>query len=69
MSSAQEASLSFVPSKDVEGLGLQAIPVEGAASLPERLRHSHAEIRQGTSMTRSRFKQSLKELEDGPEEP
>ncbi len=31
--------------------------------LPERLRHSHAEIRPGENMSRPDFKKALKELE------
>jgi hypothetical protein len=49
--------------KDVEAHGLQVVPVEGAETLPERLRQAHREIRPGPAMTRDQFKRALKELE------
>jgi hypothetical protein len=50
--------------QEIEGKGLLVIPVPGAAPLPPRLRDAHAEIRPGPGMTRDRFKQALKELEE-----
>jgi len=47
----------------VDRLNLQIIPVEGADTLPVRLRQAHAEIRPGEEMTRGEFKRQLKELE------
>ncbi|MEX0703092.1 MAG: hypothetical protein WD069_13435 [Planctomycetales bacterium] len=51
--------------EEVKGFGLEVVPIEGAASLPDRLRRAHVEIRPGRQMSRTQFKQSLKELEDG----
>lgn len=48
---------------DIEAKGLQVVPVEGAETLPERLRHAHREIRPGPGMTREEFKRALRELE------
>lgn len=48
---------------EIEARGLIIVMVEGADPLPMRLRLAHAEIRPGAGMTRSEFKQSLKELE------
>lgn len=50
-------------SSDIEAKGLQLVPVEGAAVLPERLRRAHREIRPGLGMTRDQFKRVLRELE------
>ena len=47
----------------IESKGLCVFPVEGAESLPERLRQAHREIRPGPGMTRERFKKALRELE------
>lgn len=48
---------------DIEAEGLQVIPIEGAETLPERLRRAHREIRPGPGMSREQFKRALKELE------
>ena len=48
---------------EIEQKGLTIILIEGAEPLPMRLREAHAEIRPGPGMTRSQFKQALKELE------
>lgn len=48
---------------DIEAKGLQIVPVEGAETLLERLRHAHREIRPGPGMTRDQFKKALRELE------
>lgn len=48
---------------DIEAKGLRIVPVEGADTLPERLRHAHREIRPGSGMTREQFKKALRELE------
>jgi hypothetical protein len=48
---------------EIEQQGLIVVPAEGAEPLPARLRQAHAEIRPGPGMTRSQFKQALKELE------
>ena len=48
---------------EIEAKGLIVAFVLGSDSLPARLRSSHAEIRPGLEMTRSEFKQALKELE------
>src|SRR5689334_532237 len=42
--------------------GLLIEPILGGEILPQRLRESHAEIRPGPGMSRSEFKQKLKEL-------
>lgn len=47
----------------IESKGLCVAAVEGAESLPERLRKAHREIRPGTGMTREQFKRALRELE------
>jgi hypothetical protein len=51
------------PRADLEGKGLQVVPIQGADWLPPRLREAHAEIRAGVEMSRAQFKQVLKELE------
>jgi hypothetical protein len=51
------------PVADIEAKGLQVVPVEGAETLPDRLRPAHQEIRPGAGMTRPEFKAALKELE------
>ncbi|SRR6266851_1544834 len=57
-------SLTVVRSvADIETKGLQIIPLEGADTLPDRLRQAHHEIRPGTSMSRADFKRALRELE------
>src|SRR5437868_5706259 len=48
---------------EIEAKGLQVVPVFGAATLAQRLREAHAEIRPGPAMTRAQFKKALKELE------
>jgi hypothetical protein len=48
---------------EIVAKGLQIIPVEGTTTLPDRLRHTHREIRPGPGMTREQFKRALKELE------
>ena len=48
---------------DIEAKGLRLVPVEGAESLPDRLRRAHREIRPGPGMNREQFKRALKELE------
>lgn len=48
---------------DIVAKDLQIVPVEGAQNLPERLRQAHREIRPGPAMTRTAFKQKLRELE------
>jgi hypothetical protein len=47
----------------VEAAGLRIELVEGAGSLPERLRKAHCELRPGPGMSRPAFKQALKGLE------
>lgn len=49
---------------EIEAKGLRVVPVPGTEPLPQRLREAHAEIRPGPAMTRSQFKQVLKELEE-----
>jgi hypothetical protein len=51
------------PLADIEAKGLQVVPVEGAETLPDRLRQAHREIRPGPGMTRLQFKAALRELE------
>jgi hypothetical protein len=46
---------------EIEPKGLCVVPVEGAESLPERLRQAHREIRPGAGMTREQFKRGLRE--------
>jgi len=48
---------------EVHAKGLEVVPVPGAAPLSLRLRDAHMEIRAGQGMTRSQFKEALKELE------
>jgi len=48
---------------EIEQKGLIVVAVEGADPLPRRLQLAHSEIRPGNRMTRSQFKQALKELE------
>jgi hypothetical protein len=48
---------------EVEAKGLQIVRITGAESLPRRLSEAHVEIRPGAGMTRTEFKQALKELE------
>ncbi len=48
---------------EVEAKGLSIVPIAGVESLPTRLREAHVEIRPGVAMTRTEFKQALKELE------
>lgn len=48
---------------DIEAKGLQVVPIEGAETLPERLRRAHREIRPGPGMSREQFKRLLRELE------
>ena len=50
-------------SAEVEAKGLQIVSIAGADSLPPRMREYHVEIRPGAGMTRTEFKQALKELE------
>jgi hypothetical protein len=52
--------------EEIEAVGLHVVPVDGSASLPDRLRQAHAEIRTEPGISRSQFKLSLKELEHGP---
>lgn len=47
----------------VQSKGLQLVPVEGEAILPDRLRQAHREIRAGTGVDRAAFKKALRELE------
>ena len=57
-------SLTVVRSvAEIEAKGLIIVPVPGVGSLSERLSDAHAEIQAGPGMTRTRFKQILKELE------
>ena len=48
---------------EIEARGLQVVSILGAESLPSRLREAHVEIRAGSGMTRTEFKQALRELE------
>lgn len=48
---------------DIEAKGLQVVQIEGAETLPERLRRTHREIRPGPGMSREQFKRALRELE------
>jgi hypothetical protein len=48
---------------ELEAKGLTVVMIAGAAELPERLQAAHAEICPGAGMSRSQFKQALKELE------
>lgn len=48
---------------DILAKGLYVAVIEGAESLPERLRQAHREIRPGAGMTREQFKKALRELE------
>ena len=57
-------NIAIVRSEDeIAAKGLRIIPIDGADVLPERLRHSHAEIRPSENMSRPDFKKALKELE------
>jgi len=49
--------------EEIEAHGLVVERVLGTELLPARLRQAHTEIRPGLNMTRSQFKQALKELE------
>jgi hypothetical protein len=49
---------------EIERRGLRVVRTPGTASLPQRLREAHAEIRPGPEMTRTQFKRSLLELEE-----
>jgi 2-iminoacetate synthase ThiH len=48
---------------DIEAKGLRVVILEGAETLPQRLRQAHREIRPGSEMNRQEFKRALKELE------
>lgn len=48
---------------DIVAKGLCVATIEGAESLPERLRRAHREIRPGAGMTREQFNRTLRELE------
>jgi hypothetical protein len=48
---------------EIEAKGLRVVAVPGGDLLPDRLRAAHAEIRSGIGMARTRFKQTLQELE------
>lgn len=47
----------------IEAKGLHVEQIEGAETLPERLKNSHVEIRPQPGMSRAEFKQALRELE------
>ncbi len=49
--------------EEIESMGLMVVRLPGTEVLPERLRRAHAEIRPGSAMTRTQFKQALMELE------
>jgi hypothetical protein len=57
------SQLVFRSIVEIEVKGLLVVPAPGAEPLPDHLRSSHAEIRPGPGMTRSQFKQALRELE------
>lgn len=48
---------------DIGTRGLKLVRVEGAESLPARLRAAHHEIRLGDGMSRDEFKRALRGLE------
>lgn len=57
------STLVYRPVSQITSLGLELVPVEGAAALPERVRTAHREIRPGSGLGRPAFKERLKELE------
>jgi hypothetical protein len=48
----------------IAALGLVIVATEGAATLPDRVRAAHREIRPGAGMSRPAFKAALKMLEE-----
>jgi hypothetical protein len=64
LGSFRPGSIAVVRSVDeIEAKGLTLVSELGSDSLPARLQTSHALILPGLEMTRSEFKQALKELE------
>ena len=62
LSAFRAGSILVTRSKaEIEAKGLRFILIEGAESLPQRLREAHGEIRPGSNMSRSGFKMALKE--------
>jgi hypothetical protein len=49
--------------EQIASIGLTIVATDGFESLPERLRIAHREVRPAPSMSRSQFKDALKELE------
>ena len=64
LGSFRQGSFAVIRSiAEIEGKGLRVVSDPGPESLPARLQSSHAVILPGPEMTRSVFKQALKELE------